>query len=141
MDHAKLFKTGGSQAVRLPREFRFRGTAVRIWRAGGRVILEPLEASRGRRDIGEDEVREPGRPESAAVGLPRELVAELSALATIRGETVAALVRRACEAQFRLPSAEDRLAAVDALEALRLPVAALRQMKRQSVPAPEDLLP
>jgi virulence-associated protein VagC len=38
---AKLFKTGGSQAVRLPREFRFDDDAeVWIHREGGRVILE-----------------------------------------------------------------------------------------------------
>ena len=41
---AKLFTTGGSQAVRLPKEFRFDDvTEVRIRREGGKVILEPLE--------------------------------------------------------------------------------------------------
>ena len=40
---AKLFTTGGSQAVRLPREFRFAGDAVRIRREGEAVILEPIE--------------------------------------------------------------------------------------------------
>jgi antitoxin VapB len=38
---AKLFWTGRSQAVRLPKEFRFEGTEVRIRREGDRVILEP----------------------------------------------------------------------------------------------------
>lgn len=38
---AKLFTHGGSQAVRLPRAFRFEGTEVRIRRDGDRVILEP----------------------------------------------------------------------------------------------------
>jgi antitoxin VapB len=42
---AALFMTGGSQAVRLPREFRFEGDAVRIWKEGNRVILEPLKKS------------------------------------------------------------------------------------------------
>lgn len=38
---AKVFKTGGSQAVRLPREFRFDEDAeVWIHREGARVILE-----------------------------------------------------------------------------------------------------
>jgi antitoxin VapB len=38
---AKLFKTGGSQAVRLPREFRFEDDAeVWIHREGDRVVLE-----------------------------------------------------------------------------------------------------
>ena len=43
---AKLFLNGRSQAVRLPKEFRFRGTEVRISREGDRVILEPLEQTR-----------------------------------------------------------------------------------------------
>jgi antitoxin VapB len=40
---AKLFTHGGSQAVRLPKEFRFEGSEVRISRDGDRVVLEPLE--------------------------------------------------------------------------------------------------
>ena len=40
---AKLFQNGRSQAVRLPREFRFKGTEVKIRREGDSVILEPLE--------------------------------------------------------------------------------------------------
>ena len=41
--HAKIFQTGGSQAVRLPKEFRFEGqTEVLIHRQGQKVILEPL---------------------------------------------------------------------------------------------------
>jgi antitoxin VapB len=40
---AKLFMHGRSQAVRLPKEFRFEGTEVRVRRVGDKVILEPLE--------------------------------------------------------------------------------------------------
>ncbi len=40
---AKLFTHGGSQAVRLPKEFRFDGAEVRIRKEGDRVILEPVE--------------------------------------------------------------------------------------------------
>lgn len=41
-DRAKLFRTGGSQAVRLPRKYRFEKTdEVWIERQGNRVILEP----------------------------------------------------------------------------------------------------
>ena len=40
---AKLFKNGNSQAVRLPREFRFPGDRVRIRRVHGGVLLEPVE--------------------------------------------------------------------------------------------------
>lgn len=40
---AKLFLNGRSQAVRLPFEFRFPGTEVRITRHGRGVLIEPLE--------------------------------------------------------------------------------------------------
>jgi antitoxin VapB len=39
---AKLFRNGRSQAVRLPREFRFEGSEVRVRRVGEGVLLEPL---------------------------------------------------------------------------------------------------
>ena len=42
MTTAKLFWSGRSQAVRLPKEFRLSGEQVRIWRHGNAVILEPL---------------------------------------------------------------------------------------------------
>ena len=42
MDTAKLFWTGRSQAVRLPKEFRFEGEEVHIRRHGNTVILEPV---------------------------------------------------------------------------------------------------
>lgn len=48
MAEAKLFKVGGSQAVRLPKEFRFEGDRVHIRREGRRVILEPHEPDRPR---------------------------------------------------------------------------------------------
>lgn len=41
-DIAKLFQNGRSQAVRLPREFRFKGDRVRIRRVPEGVLLEPL---------------------------------------------------------------------------------------------------
>jgi len=44
---AKLFKHGRSQAVRLPKAFRFEGTEVRITQVGDRVILEPAESDQG----------------------------------------------------------------------------------------------
>ena len=42
MATAKLFWSGRSQAVRLPKDFRFRGKEVRIRRHGNAVILEPV---------------------------------------------------------------------------------------------------
>jgi antitoxin VapB len=41
-DIAKLFWSGRSQAVRLPKAFRFDAEAVQIRREGRRVILEPI---------------------------------------------------------------------------------------------------
>ena len=37
---AKLFMHGGSQAVRLPKAFRFEGTEVLIRKEGDRVVME-----------------------------------------------------------------------------------------------------
>lgn len=42
---AKLFKNGDSQAVRLPKEFRFAGSDVLIKRAGSAVVLLPRTKS------------------------------------------------------------------------------------------------
>jgi antitoxin VapB len=43
---AKLFQNGRSQAVRLPKEFRFKGTEVRIRKQGEKVILEPIKQTK-----------------------------------------------------------------------------------------------
>ncbi len=42
METAKIFWSGRSQAVRLPKNFRFDTDEVRIRRHGNAVILEPL---------------------------------------------------------------------------------------------------
>jgi antitoxin VapB len=42
---AKLFASGGSQAVRLPAEFRFSGKEVYVYRQGERVVLSPKPES------------------------------------------------------------------------------------------------
>jgi len=42
-NRAKIFWTGRSQAVRLPKAYRFDGDEVAIRREGDAVILEPLE--------------------------------------------------------------------------------------------------
>jgi len=39
---AKLFRNGRSQAVRLPREFRFEGSQVRVRQMAEGVLLEPM---------------------------------------------------------------------------------------------------
>ncbi|MDJ0727500.1 MAG: type II toxin-antitoxin system VapB family antitoxin [Prochloraceae cyanobacterium] len=45
MKTAKLFQNGQSQAVRLPKEFRFSGNEVFIKRVGNAVILFPIANS------------------------------------------------------------------------------------------------
>jgi antitoxin VapB len=42
METAKIFWSGRSQAVRLPKDFRFDTDQVRIRRRGRAVILEPI---------------------------------------------------------------------------------------------------
>ncbi|MBN9462658.1 MAG: AbrB/MazE/SpoVT family DNA-binding domain-containing protein [Burkholderiales bacterium] len=43
MDTAKLFTSGRSQAVRLPKAYRFRGEEVIVKRFGSGVLLLPIE--------------------------------------------------------------------------------------------------
>jgi antitoxin VapB len=45
MKTAKLFKNGDSQAVRLPKEFRFKGKEVLLRRMGNAVVLLPKTKS------------------------------------------------------------------------------------------------
>jgi antitoxin VapB len=49
-ERAKLFRNGGSQAVRLPKKYRFEGrTEVLIRRDGKRVVLEEAKKTWSRR--------------------------------------------------------------------------------------------
>ena len=43
MDTAKLFTSGRSQAVRLPKAFRFEGREVIVKRCGNGVLLLPMD--------------------------------------------------------------------------------------------------
>ena len=45
MDTAKVFWSGRSQAVRLPRAYRVDGREVRIRRRGRAIVLEPMTES------------------------------------------------------------------------------------------------
>ena len=45
MKTAKLFQNGQSQAVRLPKEFRFAGDEVFIKKSGSAVVLIPITNS------------------------------------------------------------------------------------------------
>ena len=42
MTTAKIFQHGGSQAIRIPKAFRFEGSEVSIERHGDEVILKPI---------------------------------------------------------------------------------------------------
>jgi antitoxin VapB len=42
MNTAKIFQHGGSQAVRLPKAFRFEGSEVLIEKHGDEVVLKPV---------------------------------------------------------------------------------------------------
>ena len=48
MSIAKIFQHGGSQAVRLPRAFRFEGKEVLIEKHGNEVVLKPVPAPKFR---------------------------------------------------------------------------------------------
>jgi antitoxin VapB len=41
MDTARIFQNGQSQAIRLPKEYRFRGDRVYLKRMGNAVVLLP----------------------------------------------------------------------------------------------------
>ncbi|MEM8535724.1 MAG: type II toxin-antitoxin system VapB family antitoxin [Chloroflexota bacterium] len=41
MDTAKIFRNGQSQAIRLPKEYRFEGSKVYLKRMGNAVVLIP----------------------------------------------------------------------------------------------------
>ena len=45
METAKLFRNGQSQAVRIPKEFRFEGTEVFIKKIGNAILLVPYRES------------------------------------------------------------------------------------------------
>jgi antitoxin VapB len=48
MGTARVFKSGNSQAVRLPKEFRFKSKEVEIFRRGDEVVLREKPANMAR---------------------------------------------------------------------------------------------
>ena len=44
---AKIFQSGNSQAVRIPKEFRFEATEVEIFKRGDEVVLKPKPRNLG----------------------------------------------------------------------------------------------
>jgi len=45
MTIARIFQSGNSQAVRLPKDFRFSVEQVEIFRRGDEVVLRPVQTS------------------------------------------------------------------------------------------------
>ncbi len=45
MTYARVFKSGNSQAVRLPKEFRFESDQVEIFRRGDEIVLRERPTS------------------------------------------------------------------------------------------------
>jgi len=43
MDTARVFRSGNSQAVRLPKQFRLKGREVEIFRRGDEIVLREKE--------------------------------------------------------------------------------------------------
>jgi antitoxin VapB len=71
MNTAKVFKSGRSQAVRIPKEFRFRAREVLVNKVGDLVVLYPRakgwrSLERGLENFTKDFMasrNQPGRPE------------------------------------------------------------------------------
>lgn len=45
MTLARVFRSGNSQAVRLPKEFRFNVNEVEIFRRGDEIVLRPIASN------------------------------------------------------------------------------------------------
>ena len=70
-----------------------------------------------------------------------ELHRRLTRLAARRGVSLGELVREACEVRYGVLGSASRLEAVQALATLELPVGTPDEMKRESQPDPDALLP
>lgn len=68
MDIAKIFENGRSQAVRLPKEYRFKESEVYIKKVGDAVMLIPKDSAwklfeSGIREFSEDYMADRNQPE------------------------------------------------------------------------------
>lgn len=71
---------------------------------------------------------------------PPDLHEQLTRQAERERTSLGELVRRACRAEYGFASREERRRAVEKLLSLDLPVGEPAEMKRQSVPEPDDLM-
>ncbi len=81
-----------------------------------------------------------GLVKKTTILFPPKLHRHLAQLAGRRGLSLGQLVREACEGKYGPTPVEERLAAARELAGLSLPVASPRVMKRQSVPAPGEIV-
>lgn len=72
---------------------------------------------------------------------PPDLHEELVRLARARRCSLGSLVRDAVRRQYGLITREERIQAAERLTAMELPVGAVEDMTRESVPSPDELLP
>jgi hypothetical protein len=72
---------------------------------------------------------------------PPDLHEHLARVAQQRGVSMGALVRTACEKLYGSTDTASRQRAVEELKRLSLPVGSPTEMKRESVPGPDELLP
>jgi predicted DNA-binding protein len=70
-----------------------------------------------------------------------DLHRRLAGIAERQGVSLGELVREACEARYGVQADPRRAEAADALGKLSLPVGTVDSMKKESQPAPGDLLP
>ena len=82
-----------------------------------------------------------GLTKKTTILLRPELHERLTRLAGQRGTSIGELIRTACERQYGLAGSEERLSAARALAGLSLPVDSPSEMKKESVPTPDQLLP
>lgn len=71
--------------------------------------------------------------------LTTRLHGQLSRLARRQGVSLGELIRRACEKEYGLAAGPDRLVALKALTAMRLPVSDVRTMKEESIEPLKEL--
>lgn len=75
---AKLFTTGGSQAIRLPKEFRFPGNSVQLRKTARGLLVTPEKPDVGKlrktlRELAGSCPDFPDIPRPAGTDLPRDL--------------------------------------------------------------------
>ena len=80
-----------------------------------------------------------GLSHKTTILLSEALHRRLTQLARERGQSLGELVRQACERQYDVTGRRARLAAVEELGTLRLPVGPVDEMIAESVPDPQDL--